>query len=207
MAIYRQIHTKIWKDGWFIELRLEEKLLFLYLFSNELSSISGIYELPERVIEFETGIGKERVRAILTQFGLDKRVHYQDGVVWVVNLRKYHRSESPQVKKRIAADFESVPAGYIKNQYAIQYGYHIETVSIPQNEQEKEGEGREKASAKTPEVGHPIDTVSIPPSSYTLKKESSPKEKEAKKECARYVDFRNRWISEMPNKPKPRGHN
>ena len=63
MASYRQIHTKIWKDGWFLDLPPEHKLLFIYLFSNERANLIGLYDLPWRVIEFETGLSCDSVAA------------------------------------------------------------------------------------------------------------------------------------------------
>ncbi len=44
MADFRNIHTHIWKDAWFCELQPDEKLLFIYLFSNERASVCGMYE-------------------------------------------------------------------------------------------------------------------------------------------------------------------
>ena len=61
MAGYRQIHTQIWKDEWFLDLEPQAKLLFIYLFGNENTSLSGIYKLPLKVILFETGLDKEYV--------------------------------------------------------------------------------------------------------------------------------------------------
>jgi len=52
MADYRQIHTRIWKDSWFIELEPCDKLLFIYLFSNERASVSGIYDISIKVMAF-----------------------------------------------------------------------------------------------------------------------------------------------------------
>ena len=45
MANYRQIHTQIWRDNWFLDLEADEKLLLIYLFSNDNSNQAGIYEL------------------------------------------------------------------------------------------------------------------------------------------------------------------
>ena len=61
MSEYRQIHMKIWKDAWFLDLEPDHKLLFIYLFSNERSSIAGIYELSKRIMAFETGLTSEKI--------------------------------------------------------------------------------------------------------------------------------------------------
>ena len=44
MASYRQIHTKMWTDPWFIDLATDEKLVFIYLFSNDRVNVLGIIE-------------------------------------------------------------------------------------------------------------------------------------------------------------------
>ena len=68
MADYRQIHTRIWKDSWFLALNPDQKLLFIYLFSNERASVAGVYELPLQVICFETGLDSSVVDAGLRAF-------------------------------------------------------------------------------------------------------------------------------------------
>ena len=42
MAAYRQIHNQIRKYSWFLKLNPNLKLLFIYLFSNERSELSGL---------------------------------------------------------------------------------------------------------------------------------------------------------------------
>ena len=68
MANYRQIHTQIWRDNWFLDLEADEKLLFIYLFSNDNSNLAGLYELHEKIIALETGLAKERIHEIIAKF-------------------------------------------------------------------------------------------------------------------------------------------
>lgn len=117
MAEYRQIHTHIWKDGWFLELAADEKLFFIYLFSNERASVAGIYTLPLKVMAFESGLDAVRIQEVLRQFGAAGKVHYADGVVWVVNLRRYNETASPKVRLRIEKDLEAIPDCEIKKRY------------------------------------------------------------------------------------------
>ena len=128
MSGYRQIHTSIWKDGWFLDLPPDQKLLFIYLFSNERASIAGIYELPLKVICFETDLDKKRVVAILKDFIKKGKVLYdfERGLVWVVNLRKYNENPSPKVQTRIRRDLELIPDCELKQNYI---EYH--NLSIP----------------------------------------------------------------------------
>jgi hypothetical protein len=122
MANYRQVHTKIWKDRWFLDLEPEHKLLFIYLFSNERASISGIYELPKKVIAFETGLNEETLENGLQIFEEAQKAFVWDGVVWVKNLRKYHETSSPKVQTRILSDIDEVKDCELKAIYCQEYG-------------------------------------------------------------------------------------
>jgi len=176
---YRQIHSRLWKDTWFIELDADLKLLFIYLFSNELAMVSGIYQIPLRVIAFEVGLPVERVEEGLARFHEDGKVFYDPdrSLIWVKNLRKYNATSSPKVRERIRKDLEAIPDCPLKKQYLAYYGhkdsltegmrdseYGIDTVSIPyrrgkceqeqEQEQEKEQEhilkGADAPSASPP---------------------------------------------------------
>ncbi len=45
MAKYRVVNTRFWDDAYVAELSPNEKLIFLYLLTNALTTIGGIYEL------------------------------------------------------------------------------------------------------------------------------------------------------------------
>ncbi len=124
MAEFRTLHVKIWKDEWFCRLKPDSKLLFIYLVTNEAATLAGIYKLPEKFIMFESGIGAKRVSQIMTEFAQADKVHYQDGVVWVVNLRRYQTFDgraNDNVKKRIQKDIDDIPSGELKRRYLAYY--------------------------------------------------------------------------------------
>lgn len=129
MAGYRQIHTKIWKDEFFIDLDPVEKLLFIYLFSNELATITGMYSIPLRVISNETGIDKDTVRTTLDKFENAGKIKRDDGILWVVNMQTYNANPGPTVKTKIQRDLASIPDSEIKNEYLKRYP--ADTLPIP----------------------------------------------------------------------------
>lgn len=178
MANYRQIHVKMWKqDGWFLDLGPMEKLLFIYCFSNECASIAGIYELPRRVIEFETGLSSEFVTKTLQDFERDGKVYYQDGVIWVKNLRKYNENTSPKVLTRIENDIASIPDCELKRQY-IQYHNGIDTVSIPEPETGSEHEQEHEQEQEQEEHVAPLaQAADAPPAPTALPPEPDPPKK------------------------------
>jgi DnaD/phage-associated family protein len=132
MADYRQCHTKIWADSWFIELSSEQKLLFMYLFSNQRASVCGLYELPIRVMSFETGIDRDTIKKCLEVYTKADKAYYDfnASVLWVVNMPKYQSSTSPKLKARIEADITAVPDCELKRlffekhpEYTVSIGY------------------------------------------------------------------------------------
>lgn len=157
MAEFRSIHTRIWKDDWFTNLETDEKLLFVYLFSNSQASVCGIYELPIRYIAFESGLDISRVKAILDKFELDKKVYYRNGLVWVVNLRKYNESNSPKVAIRIKKDLDGIPDCELKNMY---YRYHMDTVSGNRNEHNINRDGYDTGNIDLPDEQPPAAAFS-----------------------------------------------
>lgn len=126
MAGYRQIHTQIWKDEWVIELDPDEKLFFIYLFSNDLASISGLYKIPVRAMVNETGIPKDKIESMLAKFQADGKVFYGDNTLFIKNMMRYHKNASPKTIEKIRKDVELVPDCEIKR-IAIQYLYSMDT--------------------------------------------------------------------------------
>lgn len=134
MANYRQIHTQIWRDNWFLDLEPDEKLLFIYLFSNDNSNLAGLYELHERIIQLETGLDKKRINEIVSKLEGDGKVFYRDGVVWIVNMQKYHSNAGEKVKRNIELIVESIPDCEVKRKYSIANGIELEdTLSVSED--------------------------------------------------------------------------
>lgn len=121
MADYRQIHIKIWEDDWFIDLPAEEKVLFFWLFSNDHANVSGLFQFSVKVAARETGLSREIVDQAIEKFQADGKVYREGEWIWVVNLRKYNDSHSPNAYKSIMADVAKLPNGELKNRYLAYY--------------------------------------------------------------------------------------
>lgn len=156
MAGYRQFHTKFWKDEWSIDLDPLERYLFVYLFTNDLSSISGIYRIPLRVIANETGLEIEFVKKALDKFEQQKKVLYRDNTLWIVNMRKYHNNASELTQKKVTKDIDTIPDNLVKQAYlcyqdtgifcidTISIGYAYQSLKEKAKDKEKEKDESEK---------------------------------------------------------------
>ena len=61
MSIYRHVHINYWQDAFILDLTPEEKYFYVYLLTNSKTKQCGIYELPMRIIETETGYNRENI--------------------------------------------------------------------------------------------------------------------------------------------------
>jgi hypothetical protein len=85
-----------------------EKLLFLYLLTNTLTNIIGIYEISLRRIAFDTGIDSEMVKKILERFELDDKIKYDNNWVAIKNFVK-HQLNNPKINVGIETLIKEVP--------------------------------------------------------------------------------------------------
>lgn len=93
MAEYRPIKTKIWQDAWFRGLSPEEKVVWLFILTNDLVHISGIYELPLELIGVFTGV--ENYQIIVDKFVDNGKIEYRDGYIF---LKNYLKHQTKQIK-------------------------------------------------------------------------------------------------------------
>lgn len=110
MAKYRPIFTKIWDDPDFKEYNTKEKLIFIYLCTNTLTTESGIYAISCKTISEATGIKINDVNKVLLNNTM-KNVTYDqtNKVVFVKSFLRYNgRGRKDLVVKSIYNDFKNV---------------------------------------------------------------------------------------------------
>ena len=104
----RYIDTKFWDDTYIVERDPVEKLLYLYLLTNTLTNICGIYEISLRRIAFDTGIDKDMVIKILERFEQDDKMKYESGYIIIKNFTK-HQKDNPSINKGINILLKEIP--------------------------------------------------------------------------------------------------
>lgn len=154
MAIYRNIHISFWQDSFVLDLTPDEKYFYLYLMTNSKTTQCGIYEIPLRVIELETGYSADKVFDLLHRFIGYKKILYNEETreIMLLNWIKYNGSSSPKVLTKIRKELSSIKNkqyAYTYGQVSIQYGYSIGTQ--PQQTQEQTQEETQEET-QTPTV-------------------------------------------------------
>ena len=184
MAVYRHIHIDYWQDGFVLDLTPEEKYFYIYLMTNSKTSQCGIYELPKRIIETETGYNRETVDKLLNRFVEYKKIKYckETGEIFLINWLKHNKISSPKVKKCVYTELKKIKSidminlflnecnkyGYTLDESEIKINMGMDRVSIPipqvennfehgygEKQKEKQKE-EEKEKYKEKEVTHSV---------------------------------------------------
>ena len=151
MAVYRHIHIDYWQDGFVLDLTPEEKYFYIYLMTNSKTSQCGIYELPKRIIETETGYNRETVDKLLDRFVEYKKIKYckETGEIFLINWLKHNRISSPKVRKCIYKELKKIKSIDMVNLFldeCYKYGYTLDESEIKINM------GMDRVSIPIPEV-------------------------------------------------------
>lgn len=98
MSDYKQIKTRIWQDKWFLSLTPEEKLMWLFLLTNQYVHFSGLYELPKPLISPLTGSSNPLI--VLKKFVEDGKIKMYEDWILITNFKK-HQPISENVKDKV----------------------------------------------------------------------------------------------------------
>lgn len=139
MATYRNIHTSFWQDAFVLDLTPEEKYFYLYLMTNSKTTQCGVYELPKKVMELETGYNRETVDKLLERFVEYGKIEYCDKTreVLLKNWHKHNSSKSPKVKACITREAAEIKHPAFKK-------YCIDTLCIDLGEEKEKEEEKEE---------------------------------------------------------------
>lgn len=132
MAVQRVVETSFWDDEYIVTLSKDEKLLFLYLLTNPLTNIAGVYQITLRRISFDTGLSDPELLVILSKFEKDKKVYQHDGYMILVNWPKHQKyEEHSKIRKGIETIIHKLPDGLKRYMVSIGYTYPIIGYAYP----------------------------------------------------------------------------
>ena len=105
MATQRYISTSFWDDEWVQKLDPSEKFLYLYLMTNPLTNIAGVYKISAKRISFDTGFNSDTVGHILDKFEKARKIH-RIGEYMV--LPSWPKHQKWQTKKTIKTGIDAI---------------------------------------------------------------------------------------------------
>lgn len=126
MAVQRYISTSFWDDEWIQGLPPNEKFLFMYLMTNALTNISGVYKITIRRISFDTGLPEHTINDILTHFSEHKKVFRLKEYI-ILKTWPSHQNYSNHAKIKAGIDkcITDLPDEILKFLYTCGYRYDL----------------------------------------------------------------------------------
>lgn len=118
MAKLRSLSTAFWSDPFIEDLTPQQKLLFVYLVTNDKTNMLGIYESTIRKMSFETSINKSDIEKALKEFQDKGKVKYIDNYVVLVNYMK-HQNYNTNMKKSAIDVYNNLPNSLKDNSLSI----------------------------------------------------------------------------------------
>lgn len=122
----RYISTSFWDDEWVMSLDFAEKGLYLYLLTNSLTNIAGVYKLPKKRIIFDTGLEEKQVEKIMQKFEDDGKA-YRHGEYIVLPAWPHHQKcANANIQKGISRILKDLDHELIEFLAQVGYRYSLE---------------------------------------------------------------------------------
>ncbi|NFE80527.1 DnaD domain protein [Clostridium sporogenes] len=123
LAKYRQLYTEFWNDSFVLELDPEEKYFYIYLLTNPNTSQCGIYELPKKIIEMQTGYKGETVDKLLKKFERYKKIIYSEETkeIIILNWAKYNEPNNINAIKCVSKELKKIKNKNFIDELCFQY--------------------------------------------------------------------------------------
>lgn len=108
MSKQRIVKDEIWSDDWFYELDPTEKLVWMFLLTNERGNVAGIYKISTRWASNLVGLDRNVFEEILKRFETHGKILRNGDWIVLVNFSR-HQSSSPKIAAGIKRIVEDLP--------------------------------------------------------------------------------------------------
>ncbi|MGM2508254.1 hypothetical protein CN324_14780 [Bacillus anthracis] len=110
MAVYRNVQVNFWQDEFILDLTPEERYFYIYLLTGTKTKQCGIYVLPKRVAELETGYNMETVEKLLHRFVEYGKILYdaETKELYIINWLHYNPILNTNVEKCVLRELKTV---------------------------------------------------------------------------------------------------
>jgi hypothetical protein len=109
MDVKRYLNTRIWADTWFENLEVDEKLVWIYLLTNQQTNLIGIYEIGLRRISNETGVEINRLQTVMERFANSLKAFHNGYFVVIPNSLAHQTLANPNMEKSAKNIYDSLP--------------------------------------------------------------------------------------------------
>lgn len=122
MAKKRYINDSVWSDDWFFHLKALDKVVWLFLLTNERCNIAGVYKLSPAWAANVLNIGGnnpvDKYLSVIDNFVRDEKIVTLGEWVVLINFTR-HQADNPSVRQGIARILAEVPPEVIEKIQAV----------------------------------------------------------------------------------------
>ncbi|WP_439873530.1 DnaD domain-containing protein [Bacillus mycoides] len=110
MAVYRNVQVNFWQDEFILDLTPEERYFYIYLLTGTKTKQCGIYILPKRLAELETGYSMETVEKLLNRFVEYGKILYdaETKELFIMNWLHYNPIFNANIEKCVLRELKMV---------------------------------------------------------------------------------------------------
>ncbi|MGG0219889.1 DnaD domain protein [Bacillus mycoides] len=110
MAVYRNVQVNFWQDEFILDLTPEERYFYIYLLTGTKTKQCGIYILPKRLAELETGYSMETVEKLLNRFVEYGKILYDTETkeLFIINWLHYNPIFNTNIEKCVLRELKMV---------------------------------------------------------------------------------------------------
>ncbi|WP_426980138.1 DnaD domain-containing protein [Bacillus pseudomycoides] len=110
MGVYRSVQVNFWQDEFVLDLTPEERYFYMYLLTCSKTRQCGIYPLPLRLVEMETGYNRETVEKLLQRFIAYGKILYDATTkeLYVLNWLRYNPVTNTNIEKCVLRELKTV---------------------------------------------------------------------------------------------------
>ncbi len=136
MATQRYVSTSFWDDQWVQALDPSEKLLYLYLMTNPLTNIAGVYKITVRRMCFDTGFNESTINHVLEKFKKSGKAYLIEEYIILPSWPRHQKWEKSQkIKDGIISILNGLDKEIIEKLVFLKYDFDLtivsDTLSIP----------------------------------------------------------------------------
>lgn len=117
--VARLIYSKMWSDEFFTSLTAVEKVIFVYFLTNEAVNIINLYERPERVILFDTGVTAKELENAKNRMQAQNKIYFYKDFVYIANAHRYQEFTGDSNKKARQRLFSRLPIDVLDWYYSL----------------------------------------------------------------------------------------
>lgn len=86
----RTVHTRFWQDEFINTLTAKEKLLFIYLITNDRTSLTGMYELPDKYIRADIDMTQKELDVAKGKLSENNKILFHSSWIKIINHDKFN---------------------------------------------------------------------------------------------------------------------